>query len=244
MESLYNKYKNIRIFATSTEYRGYKPKDELIPFEKFKENMNEKGYVLDKFFKDKIPVDIYLFSTDSKVISTTLSFKKLLDHYKKGKPQHLILITENPLNVYRRKTILQYKHLSIFNYYHKHFIIEVNKGPLCSKHSILNIEETRKVCLELMAHGHKFPAIFEDDIQNIWIGGEINQIIKIESISEISGYSIHYRIVTSSAGKISQTSTTIVEEIEEDVKDQKKMEEPLDEDLNENYEDYIDTEEF
>jgi DNA-directed RNA polymerase subunit H (RpoH/RPB5) len=205
MEQLYEKYLNIQLFAI--KYRNYELIDEGFEnYENFKNKMQIFEYVLHKFKNPKDPnriIDLYLFKHDSKYISQTINFKKILDRY--NTEQTIIMITKEELNVYRKKSIKQYKNLSIKNYLHKHFIIEINKGPLCSKHTILTPEETKAVCYDIMSHGHKLAAIFESDPQNIWIGGEVNDLIKIESFSEITGKSIRYRIVTPASGKVLQS---------------------------------------
>lgn len=205
MEQLYEKYLNIQLFAI--KYRKYELlNDNFETYENFKNKMQIVGYILHKFINPKYPtkiIDLYLFKHDSKYINLTADFKKILDRY--NTEQIIIMITKDELNVYRKKSIKQYKNLTIKNYLHKHFIMEINKGPLCSTHSILSPEETRAVCYDIMSHGHKLPAIFEYDPQNIWIGGEINDLIKIEAYSEITGKSIRYRIVTPSSGKVLQS---------------------------------------
>lgn len=215
MEQLYEKYLNIQLFAT--KYRNYELIDESFEnYENFKNKMQIFEYVLHKFKNPKNPtrnIDLYLFKHDSKYISQTIMFKKILDRY--NTEQTIIMITKEELNVYRKKSIKQYKNLSIKNYLHRHFIIEINKGPLCSKHTILTSEETRAVCYDIMSHGHKLAAIFESDPQNIWIGGEVNDLIKIESFSEITGKSIRYRIVTPSSGKVLQSPAFEKKELEE-----------------------------
>lgn len=243
MEQLYDKYLNIQLFAT--KYRQYKLLDkEFESYDTFKNKMQILGYILHKFkdvkHADKI-IDLYLFKQDSKHISLTAQFKKILDRY--NSEQTIIMITHEDLNVYRKKSIKQYKNLIIKNYLHKHFIMEMNRGPLCSVHTILTPEQTRAMCYNIMSHGHKLPAIFESDPQNIWIGGEINDVIKIEAYSEITGKSIRYRIVTPASGKILQnniiqkkdpvvTETAVTTEIEAPVES--------DDNIEDNNEDYID----
>jgi DNA-directed RNA polymerase subunit H (RpoH/RPB5) len=129
----------------------------------------------------------------------------LLDKYKQ-EDNYIMVFTKEPLSVYIKKAIKQYPLLHIQNYLYKHFTMELNKGPLCSKHTILSPEDARKVCFELMTHGHKLPSISVDDPQNIWIGGKINDIIKIEAVSEITGTCIRYRLVTPISGKVEQSS--------------------------------------
>jgi DNA-directed RNA polymerase subunit H (RpoH/RPB5) len=212
MEQLYEKYLNIQLFTT--KYRKYELIDESFEtYENFKNKMQIFEYVLHKFVNPKFPdkvIDLYLFKHDSKYISLTAYFKKILDRY--NTEQTIIMITKEELNVYRKKSVKQYKNLVIKNYLHKHFIIEMNRGPLCSVHTVLSMEETKAVCYDIMSHGHKLAAIFESDPQNIWIGGEINDIIKIDTYSEITGKSTHYRIVTPASGKILQSPAIIKKE--------------------------------
>lgn len=241
MEQLFDKYKNVQLFS---KYRKYELIDEeFLTFDQFKTKIQSLGYILHKFKSQKSEIDLFFFKNDSKYISSTIHFKKILDRY--SKPSNIIMITKEELNVYRKKSVKQYKNINLKNYLHRHFIMEMNKGPLCSKHSILTIEEARAVCYDLMCHAHKLPAIFQDDVQNIWIGGEINDIIKIESISEITGKTIHYRIVTPTSGKILQTGSLVKEEDtkEEEVPNTeiKKIEE-VNEEVNEDNddEDYVD----
>jgi DNA-directed RNA polymerase subunit H (RpoH/RPB5) len=208
MEQLFEKYQNIQLFATSPQYRNYKLiEPEFYDFNTFKSNMQILGYVSHTFEnqKTKKPIDIYFFKEDSKYISSTNDFKKILDKYKSE--YNIIMITKHPLNVYRMKSIKQYSHLNVKNYLHKIYIMEINKGSLCSKHTVLSPEENKRVCYELLAHAHKLPAISESDPQNIWIGGEVNDVIRIDRISEISGHSINYRIVTPASGKVLQSSS-------------------------------------
>lgn len=252
MEQLYEKYENIQLFATSPEYRNYTLiEDKFYDYETFKNKMQIIGYVQHKFKdpKHQRNIDIYLFKKDSKYITSTSDFKKILDKYEKDQTVYIIMITKEELNVYRRKSIKQYAHLNVKNYLHKHFIMEMNKGPLCSKHSILSPEETRKVCYDLRTHAHKLPAIYESDPQNIWIGGEVNDLIKIESNSEITGIRVGYRIVTPASGKVEQstTATTKIKTIKKDAStnqlkegDESEVEDhgdDLGEDYNDDYQD-------
>lgn len=212
METLFDKYLNVQLFAI--EYRGLvlTNGEKFHDYETFKNEIHKHEYIMHKFKKDLKNIDIYLFKEDSKYITSTIFFKKILDRYNKF--NDIIMITKSELNVYRKKMILQYKELSVKNYLFKHFIIEINRGPLCSKHTILSPEEVRVVSYNIMAHGHKLPAIFDTDPQCIWIGGEINDLIKIESYSEITGKTINYRIVTPSSGKTIQNPKAIIKKVE------------------------------
>src|SRR6476661_1154636 len=117
MEQLFEKYQNIQLFATSELYRNYDLLDkEFYTYEEFKNKIQIVGYIYHTFNnpKTKKNIDIYLFKSDSKYITSTSDFKKILDKYTD--PYDIILITKEELNVYRRKSIKQYTHLNIKNY--------------------------------------------------------------------------------------------------------------------------------
>ena len=81
--------------------------------------------------------------------------------------------------------------------------MEISEGPLCSKHTILSNAEVRSLCSrDLIIHPLSLPSISFTDPQNIWIGGELGQVIKIESISEITGKTIRYRLISPDSGKL------------------------------------------
>ena len=202
MDIFFEKYKNIQIFIQ--KYRKYKVEDEFLDYDNFKRRMQIDEYVTNKCIdtkKGKI-VYIYIFIKESKYIKATAQFKRLMDKIPE-EPADVIIITKNPLSVYINKSILKYPYLNIHNYLHMYFSIEIDKGPLCSKHEVLNNDEVRRLCSqELIIHPLSLPAIRINDPQNIWIGGEIGDVIKITSISEITGKTIRYRIVTPVSGKI------------------------------------------
>lgn len=205
METLYEKYQNIQLFAT--KYRNLTLNDDkFLSYNDFKNNMQLNEYVSHEFHnpKNDKPLQIYFLTKDSRHIKDTKNFRKLMDRFR-GET-HIIMITKEELSVYCKKALRAYKDIYINNYLHRHFIIEMNRGPLCSKHTILSMEETRRVCYVTMSHAHKFPAISVNDPQIIWIGAEINDVIKIESYSEITGKVISYRIVTPKHGKIIQSN--------------------------------------
>ena len=208
MESLFEKYQNIQLFLE--KYRGYtivENSPNFYNYDDFKNKMQISGYIshqLENKTVDNKLLDIYLLKHDSKYVKATVNFKKILDKYKQ-EDTNIIVFTKEPLSVHIKKAIKKYPMLHVQNYLYKHFSIEINKGPLCSKHSILSPEEARRVCFELMTHGHKLPSISVDDPQNIWIGGNIDDIIKIESVSEITGTRILYRLVTPISGKAEES---------------------------------------
>lgn len=206
METLYEKYKNIQKFIT--KYRKYQLTDDskFLDYKTFKKTMQIEQYVKHKCInpqKNNISVYIYLFKNNSKFVKTTAQFKRLIDKLPEENA-NVIVISKDDLSIYITKALLKYKHLRVFNYKHKYFSIEISKGPFCSPHRILSDNEVRQLCSrELIIHPLSLPAIPINDAQNIWIGGELGDIIEIDSVSEITGKTIHYRIVSPIAGKIS-----------------------------------------
>lgn len=237
MEHLFEKYKNIQSFAT--EYRKYKLLDKnFVNYEEFKNKMQTSGFIFHRFedTNDKIQIDLYFFKEDSKYIVTTSFFKKLLDKYDKNK-HYVIFITKEPLNIYRRKTVKNYDNLIVNNYLHRNFLMKPEEGPLCSKHTVLTTQEARKVCFSLMAHGHNLATIYDKDPQCIWINAKPNDIVKIESISEITGKSIRYRLVIPSPSKLSYEPEETEEQKEEIVKKEVKKAESDEDEYEEDFED-------
>ena len=242
MEQLYNKYINIQKFIECRKYKLFD--DTFLDYENFRNKIQHMSYIFHKL-KDRNnqEIDIYLFEPDSKYVKSTNEFNKLLYRYKN--PTNIIFFTKEKLSTYLLKAMRKYSDLNIENYLHKHFIIEINKGPLCAKHTVLSVDEAREVCFSLMAHGHKLPSIAIDDPQNIWIGGQVNDIIKIEANSELTGKTIRYRIVTPVSGKVEQLTVVSnknnTNNIIKDKDDNKtETESPF---IEENYEDYEDYEE-
>ena len=121
-----------------------------------------------------------------------------------GDPADVIIISKNEVSVYIKKAFDLYrKTLTIYNYLHKIFAIELSKGPLCSPHKILSNNKVRILCSrDLMVHPLSLPSISVNDPQNIWIGGELGQVVEINSVSEITGKTDRYRIVSPDSGTI------------------------------------------
>ena len=202
MDNLFEKYENIKKFIL--EYRTYKMEEKFLDYNTFKKCMQIEQFITHKCIdvKKGRTVYIYLFMYNSKYIKTTPQFKRLMDKIPE-EPCDVIIITKLELSVYIKKALLKYTNLKIFNYLHKYFSIEISKGPLCSKHVVLTNNEVKELCSrELIIHPLSLPSISINDPQNIWIGGELGEVIKILSVSEITGETIRYRIVSPDSGKM------------------------------------------
>lgn len=203
MEILYEKYLNIQKFII--KYRKYTTKDEFYDFATFKKAIQIEQYVSHNCIDAKRgrSVYIYMFKDQTKYTKTTPQFKRLVDKLPE-EPADVIIISKDVLSIYINKALIKYNHLRIFNYQHKFFAIELAKGPLCSKHTILSNNEVQSLCArDLLIHPLSLPSISINDPQNIWMGGELGQIMKIESVSEITGKTVRYRIISPDSGKIS-----------------------------------------
>ena len=202
MDNFYEKYINIQKFITI--YRKYKLDDKFLDLTEFKKVMQFDQYIKHKctdVANGKI-VYIYIFHEQCKYIKTTPLFKRLMDKIP-NEPADIIIISKLELSIYINKSILKYKSLTYYNYLHKYFALELSKGPMCSEHEILSNTYVRNLCAnELIIHPLSLPSISINDPQNIWIGGTLGQVIKITSISELSGKVIRYRIVSPDSGKM------------------------------------------
>jgi len=204
MEVLYEKYENIQKFIT--QYRKYNlVDDKFYDFKTFKKTIQIEQYIQHKCTnpKNNKTIYIYMFIKNSKYVKTTAQFKRLMDRLPENEPADVIIISKDELSIHINKALLKYEYLRIFNYVHKYFSIELAKGPFCSKHTILTNNEVRTLCSrDLIIHPLGLPAVSINDPQNIWVGGELGDVIRIDSISEITGKTIRYRIVSPDSGKL------------------------------------------
>ena len=211
---LYRKYVNIQLFIKN--YRKFISDDPYLNKKQFKKTIQLEHHIKIKCRNPKTGrlVYIYLMKADSKYVKSTPNFKKLMESLGNN-PSDVYLITKTPLSIYINKVLHHFPTLRITNFLHRHFSIEITKGPLCSKHTILTNEEVIKTCFQdLMIHPLSIPPIFISDPICLWIGAEIGQVIKIESYSENSGLAIRYRIVSPKVGRIPISKTPTMDKPE------------------------------
>jgi DNA-directed RNA polymerase subunit H (RpoH/RPB5) len=157
---------------------------------------------------------------------------RILNTNKKG--IETIFITKRELTSYFVRNIEtknQKIKLNVHNFLHKHFIIDISKGPLCAKHTRLSkAESIDLLSRQLMTSPYNLPRILINDPHIIWCGAKIGEFIKIEVNSELAGKSIRYRIVVPISGKL-QNSDILIEEDEEDLEENsdQEQEEPEEE---------------
>jgi DNA-directed RNA polymerase subunit H (RpoH/RPB5) len=217
MEQLYKKYINLQKMLVT--YRKYHMNEVFLKYDDFKKTIQNVGYVThtavkykgddkktDTGVNDSINnnIRVYLFKKNNIYVKSTPYFKKLIDKLGSDKLD-LIIISKNPLSIYINKSLLKYKHLNVYNYLHRHFILDLPNGPLCSPHQILTGSEIEQLCAkDLITHPLSLPTIYINDPQIVGLNADIGDIIKITSISEITGYVNRYRIVAPENGKIQQ----------------------------------------
>ena len=204
MDSLYRKYENILLFCGS-KYRNFNfdnppeaPNSSKHPLTKedFVSAITKDEYVLHTGH-DEAMEDIYLFifSPDSKYLKQTAFMNKLISKLDISAKATVFLFTKVELSIYIRKMLKQYTKIKTKNYLFKHFIIEINKGPLCNEHIKLTDEQTDILCKSLRIDKMDLPKIYINDPQIIWIGAEVGQVVLIKSKSLIAGIRYHYRVV-------------------------------------------------
>ena len=230
--TLYRKYLNIQLFIK--KYRKFIVNEPFLNRKQLKKTMQLEQYVqvICRHPTTGKKIYIYLMKMDSKYIKATPNFKKLMDSLGQ-EPADVYMITKTPLSIYINKVLHKFSNLKIQNFLHKHFSIEITRGPHCSKHTILSNEEVIKTCFQdLMIHPLAIPPIYVTDPICIWIGAEIGQVIRIEAKSENAGKAIRYRIVSPKVGRIpanktpniSRFSKNIAAEVDEELHEEEESE--------------------
>jgi hypothetical protein len=199
MEYQYTQYKNLFIYAT--EWLKYSPESELEDVATFKKNMQIYQFSKLLFTNDSgKDVHIYLFSPDSKYMASQ-ELDRLLTKIRE--PSDIILVVHTDLKTYSLRTINKHTHLKIKVYLQSYFNIIAPNGPLCSKHRIMSYDEVYKLFNnELFCYLTNLPKILVDDVQCIWIGAEVGDVLEITSPSDIVGSCVQYRVVIPRSGKI------------------------------------------
>lgn len=207
MNPLFNKYQNIMIFS-SKKYRNFtlkypsnKEKNLYVkPYmnkEEFIKAIQDEEFILINGVDNTKGEKIYLLiiKPGSKYGKQTAQINKIVKKIKR-EPSTIYIFTKEILSVYIRKSLKTLQPTKFKNYLYKHFIIEIDKGPLCGLFNILTEEETQILCRDkLFISRLDLPRIYNSDPQILWIGAEVGQIVSIRSKSIISGIKKTYRIV-------------------------------------------------
>lgn len=236
----YNQYLNLHEFATKWRGYEYDKSKKLLDEDAFRALMQSDQYVkLEYVNKFEKPVQIYLLSPTSKY-NNNQTLKQLLVKIKN--PTDVILVTDQPLKKYAYDNINIFKHLRVNAYLHRHFDIVMPNAPLVYKHRIMSRNEVLHLLNEdLRCTLINLPKILIEDVQCIWIGAEVGDVIEITIKSDIVGESVRYHVVVPKSGRVisfRQQSVDeppeeddIKEEIENDIPDDKLEEDSAEEDI-------------
>jgi DNA-directed RNA polymerase subunit H (RpoH/RPB5) len=227
-DSQFEQYKNLHIFAK--EWRKYKQISPQRDKDTFRKNMQADQYIKLEYINEKgKPVLIYLLAKDGKYSNSSQDLKRLLSKIKD--PSDVILVSKIPFKTYSIRAIATFKHLRVKTYLHENFDLVIPNGPLCYPHRILSHEEVGKLLNDdLCCYLVNLPKILLEDVQCIWIGAEVGDVIEITMLSDITGESIQYRVVVPKSGRVISFRT----EIENDSK--KSTEDEEDDDVIEHRE--------
>lgn len=214
----FEQYKNLLLFAT--EWRHYEVKSKKLAEKEFNDTIHSKEYVTISCNDNvkKRPVEIYLFLKNSQHITKSQLLKNLLSKIQPG--SIVMLVVDQPLKIYGKRTVESNRKLHIFVYLQSTFALCMPNGPLCYPHRIMSKDEVNRLLnCELFCYLSNLPKIFVEDAQCIWIGAEVGDVIEIRFASDASGEVIQHRVVIPRSGRV----TTVKEKTEE------KTEELLDE---------------
>lgn len=197
----YKQYKNLHIFAE--KWRKYKQVTDVYDKDTFRKNMQFYQYVkLDYIHpKNGRSIQIYLLAKNSKYSNSSQDLKRLLAKIRE--PSDIILVAESEFKTYSKRSIALFKHLRVKTYLHENFNLIVPNGPLCYPHRILKHEEVNRLLNdELCCNLINLSQILLEDVQCIWIGAEVGDVVEIDMLSDISGQSIMYKVVVAKSGRV------------------------------------------
>jgi DNA-directed RNA polymerase subunit H (RpoH/RPB5) len=182
------------------KYRNIKSEPNV---EKFLSNYKFNSYHIETAEKN-----IIIFA-DVEYVSKVQDFRKLMKYIVDTKLNfknfdNFIFISEEFMssNVNKQMKVIFDEHIDSNNpphvietLKHDYFVAELPKGIYCSKHIILNEVETEIVLNEIMCKKSNLPRVSYNDPMIVWIGGRPGQVVKIESVSDVVGLSLTYRII-------------------------------------------------
>jgi DNA-directed RNA polymerase subunit H len=204
----YNEYKNIFEFAT--KWRGYtlakndkesKTSNPIYEWNEFRTKMQTDQYIKMEFLNSNSKTVLIYFLAKNSRYNNNQILKQLLVKIKD--PADVILITEMQLKKYAYDSISMYKHIRVNTYLHRHFDIIMPNAPLVYRHRIMFQKEVynllnNELCCSLI----NLPKINVEDVQCIWIGAEVGDVIEITNKSDIAGESTRYHVVVPKSGRV------------------------------------------
>lgn len=178
-------YGNIKTYM---EKRKIKPLNEYTENE-FRNGIRNRGFVVIGSEK----VIIVITSDVSAIPAKQSDFQKLLNNIKLDKKE-LVLVSHRYISTNIRE-YANANNINLYSYTYSIFLIDITKAPMVPEHILLTPEEAdefrRTASCDML---NNLPKISILDVQAIWLGARIGDIIKIIRMSESTGYSVYYRV--------------------------------------------------
>jgi len=196
----FERYNTILTFAAM---RNYTPDSEPYTILQFVQEMQLNKYIKMRYTVDEKPrpVIIFFLAKNSEFARKSADLKNILNRIRE--PANVILISDSPISRYGMKAIVTYARLTVKTLSHDNFIMTMPNGPLCFKHRIMSADETMHLLnVDLKCHLVDLPKIFASDVQCVWIGAEVGDVVAITMRTDVNGESMKYCAVVPRHGKI------------------------------------------
>ncbi len=205
MKKMFNIYNNVLVMLE--KYRELTLISEKLTFELFSREMSYNEYVVikSKCGPDNIRGAVNNFTAiinDNSEYSTKSGrFVNLLSgmlpakqaEVNNGTLHNICFVSAKPLTSHIRKVIIKHESQQIYfeDYTYSKFCNILMMHNQVPKHTIVNIKED---LFRYFTADRYLPAINHDDVGALWIGVRPGMVVKLEKLSEITAYSIEYRI--------------------------------------------------
>lgn len=195
----FDRYQNILVFA---QQLGYVAKSKPYNKLQFVQEMQSRLYTLTRctVAGERRPLLIFFFSHDSDFSSKSNKLKLILDRIRE--PSNVIIISKLAIRRHGCKAIVTRSHLAVKTLSHDNFALVMTEGPLCFPHRIMGEAETIQLLNDLRCHLIYLPRIFVEDVQCVWIGAEVGNVVAITMNGDINGRTMKYAVVVPRQGKI------------------------------------------
>ena len=192
MSHLYNVADIYQVLKEFIYVRGYKAEEEYLTNDEINKSIRATNMVVINCFNGKEKISIVLTPSDSVITGRRAEFIKMV---KKLPKNNEIILISNKLVSTSIKEYIKSEGIALSSYMWNMFTINMTKAPLVPTHEILTSSEVTRLEEELFKDSKEFPNISVDDVQSIWLGAKVGDVIKITRNSTYSGKNIAYRRV-------------------------------------------------
>lgn len=162
----------------------------------FIKTLQFQSYVKIKAKNEKDNIMYAFLLEDDRFVSKSIEFKRLINTVQE-KNIDILIISRNGIKTSVMKFINTYtkKNMRIKDLRYEHFKIDPRKNLLVPKHHLCTEEETRKIMSDNNIEDiNMFPKIKKTDVQVLWLGGSVGQLVKIQR-NTIIGLELYYRVI-------------------------------------------------